>query len=290
MLDRRRIYVLPTRFGLFVTALLLAMLLGALNYNNNPALLLALLLATAGIASSIMAHLQLSALRIEAVSAEPVVAGEPLRMRVSLARRDTRLRRGLRLDHLDSSGFCALIEHDMAEIDLLVPTERRGWQDIERIRSSSTQPLGLVRAWSWVWPETPLLAYPGPKNRVRRCPRDGLAQQDASACARRRAAPAAPVSRWRRSAHDFLETLGTARHALGARIRTAAGNRRHTGLAGAQRAAVRAPHCAPCPLGQPGRARRAPVSPAVAWPATVRSRARTFAPPPVPTRPGPASA
>ncbi|NEK92155.1 MAG: DUF58 domain-containing protein, partial [Xanthomonas euvesicatoria] len=93
---------------------LLAMLLGALNYNNNPALLLALLLATAGIASSIMAHLQLSALRVEAVSAEPVVAGEPLRMRVSLARRDSRARRGLRLDHLDSSGFCALLEHDMA--------------------------------------------------------------------------------------------------------------------------------------------------------------------------------
>lgn len=96
VLDRRRIYVLPTRFGLFVAALLLAMLLGALNYNNNPALLLALLLATAGIASSIMAHLQLSALRIEAASAEPVIAGEPLRMRVSLARRDTRTRRGLR--------------------------------------------------------------------------------------------------------------------------------------------------------------------------------------------------
>ncbi|RBB23177.1 DUF58 domain-containing protein, partial [Xanthomonas oryzae pv. oryzae] len=163
VLDRRRIYVLPTRFGLFVAALLLAMLLGALNYNNNPALLLALLLATAGIASSIMAHLQLSALRIEAASAEPVIAGEPLRMRVSLARRDTRTRRGLRLDHLESNGFCSLIEHDMAEVDLLVPTERRGWQDIERIRLSSTQPLGLVRAWSWVWPETPLLAYPKPE-------------------------------------------------------------------------------------------------------------------------------
>jgi hypothetical protein len=39
--------VLPTRFGLFVATLLAAMLLGALNYNNNPALLLALLLAAA---------------------------------------------------------------------------------------------------------------------------------------------------------------------------------------------------------------------------------------------------
>ena len=54
--DRRRIYVLPTRFGLFVAVLLSAMLLGALNYNNNPALLLALLLATVSIASAISAQ------------------------------------------------------------------------------------------------------------------------------------------------------------------------------------------------------------------------------------------
>ncbi|KAB7766261.1 DUF58 domain-containing protein [Xanthomonas maliensis] len=163
VLDRRRIYVLPTRFGLFVAALLVAMLLGALNYNNNPALLLALLLATAGIASSILAHLQLSGLRVEAVSAEPVVAGEPLRMRISLARRDQRARRGLRLDHRQQSADCTLMERDSAEVDLQVPTERRGWQDIARIRLSTTQPLGLVRAWSWAWPETPLLAYPQPE-------------------------------------------------------------------------------------------------------------------------------
>ena len=36
----RRIYVLPTRFGLFVGLSLLVLTLGALNYNNNAALLL----------------------------------------------------------------------------------------------------------------------------------------------------------------------------------------------------------------------------------------------------------
>ena len=87
-LDRHRIYVLPTRFGLFVATLLSAMLLGALNYNNNPALLLALLLAAAAIASAIAAHLQLSGLQIDAISAEPVPAGQPLRLRVDLSLRD----------------------------------------------------------------------------------------------------------------------------------------------------------------------------------------------------------
>ena len=48
-LDRHRIYVLPTGFGLFLAALLAVMLLGALNYNNNPALLLALLAGAGGL-------------------------------------------------------------------------------------------------------------------------------------------------------------------------------------------------------------------------------------------------
>ena len=34
-IDRRRIYILPTRFGLVVGALLFAMLLAGLNYNSN---------------------------------------------------------------------------------------------------------------------------------------------------------------------------------------------------------------------------------------------------------------
>ena len=75
-IGRRRIYVLPTRFGLFYGLLVLAMVLGALNYNNNPALLLALLLGAAGLASLIASHLQLSGLQVEAITAEPVHAGE----------------------------------------------------------------------------------------------------------------------------------------------------------------------------------------------------------------------
>ena len=48
--DRHGIYVLPTRFGAFFAVLLTTMGLGALNYNNNPALLLCLVLAGAAVA------------------------------------------------------------------------------------------------------------------------------------------------------------------------------------------------------------------------------------------------
>ncbi|KIP86463.1 membrane protein [Stenotrophomonas maltophilia] len=159
-LDRRRIYVLPTRFGLFVAAVLAAMLLGALNYNNNPALLLALLLAGAGVASAISAHLTLSGLSLDAVSAEPVAAGQPLRVHVALSQREQRGRPGLQLDHGDAHSSTAVPAGGRVDAELELPTTQRGWLDLDRIRLSTTQPLGLVRAWSWFWPDQPLLVYP----------------------------------------------------------------------------------------------------------------------------------
>ncbi|MBA3930996.1 uncharacterized protein (DUF58 family) [Pseudoxanthomonas japonensis] len=159
-LERKRIYVLPTRFGLFFATLVFTMLLGALNYNNNPALLLALLLGATAMASLIFAHLQLAGLRIDALSADPVPVGTPLLLHVALASRDARVRHGLRLDAGDEHAFAVLLAGENQVVELSLPTHQRGWYDLDRVRLSTTQPLGLARAWAWVWPDTPLLVYP----------------------------------------------------------------------------------------------------------------------------------
>lgn len=158
-LERRRIYILPTATGLFFGLLLATMGIGALNFNNNPALMLALLLAGAAQASLIAAHLQLSGLRVEAVSADPVPAGEPLRLRIALATADARARRGLRIacGHADVH---ASFEHGGGAAELLLPTERRGLLPLPRIALSTVQPLGLARAWAYVWPAQQALVYP----------------------------------------------------------------------------------------------------------------------------------
>jgi len=163
-LDRRRVYVLPTGFGLFYAVLVGAMLVGALNYNNNPALLLALLLASAGLASLIVAHLQLSGLRLDALSADPVPAGQPMRVQIALSARDHRARRGLRLACQEVSGVAPPMTTDAVVAELNLPTHRRGWLDPGRLRIWTTQPLGLARAWAWFWPRQPLLVYPAPES------------------------------------------------------------------------------------------------------------------------------
>lgn len=164
--DRRRIYVLPTGFGLFYGALLATMTLGALNYNNNPAFLLALLLGGAGLASLIAAQLQLAGLSIVAIDAEPVPAGMPLTVRVHARAAPDRVRRGLRVDDHGALGIDAAVldlEQGAGEAELRIATERRGWLDLPRLRVSTTRPLGLARAWAHVWPEAPLLVYPTPE-------------------------------------------------------------------------------------------------------------------------------
>lgn len=163
--DRRRVYVLPTGFGLFYAGLLLAMLLGALNYNNNPALLLGLLLAGAGLASLIGGQLQLTGLVVVAIDAEPVPAGEELLLRVHGQSDDRRRRRGLAvtLESAPAETGSLNLQQGRGEAQLAVPTHERGWLDLARLRVSTTRPLGLARAWAYVWPQTPLLVYPQPE-------------------------------------------------------------------------------------------------------------------------------
>jgi uncharacterized protein (DUF58 family) len=161
-LDRRRVYILPTGFGLFFSLLLLAMWVGALNYNNNPALLLCLLLAGAANTSLLAAHLQLTGLRVVAISADPVPAGATLEVRLHVRADPGRQRRGLHVDLDDAAANLSLVDgHGQAVLSL--PTQRRGWLEPGRIRIWTTRPLGLARAWAYVWPDAPLLVYPAPE-------------------------------------------------------------------------------------------------------------------------------
>lgn len=160
VLDRRRTYVLPTRFGWVFLLLVGVMAAGALNYNNNPALLLAFVLGGAGLASCLMAHLQISGLRLEGLAAEPVAAGEPLHLRLAFASADSRPRAGLQLRLDAARGMVGLPASGSAIAELVLPTHTRGWYQPGRIEVYTTRPLGLARAFTWLRPDTALLVYP----------------------------------------------------------------------------------------------------------------------------------
>lgn len=162
-IDRRRIYVLPTGFGLFLSLMLLAMVLGGLNYNNNPALLLAFVTIAVAHNSLVQAHLTLSGLRLVALHAEPVFAGQGLAVRAAFEATGLRRRPGLELRAGQVEAFLDMAPGERAEVTLVLPTRQRGWFDPGRLRLSTIRPLGLARAWTWLLPRTRLLVYPCPE-------------------------------------------------------------------------------------------------------------------------------
>jgi uncharacterized protein (DUF58 family) len=181
-LSRRRIYILPTRFGLGFAMVLTVMLVGALNYSNNAALLLTCLLGGVAINSMLAAFRNLDGLVVRAIRAEAVCAGDPVSVQLH-ADASGRDRPALLLDGYGDAAEARVAERDDV-IELQLPTHRRGWMPLPRIRISTTWPYGLFRAWSWLHPEHAILVYPAPEtggppargleeSRHLRQPRDG---------------------------------------------------------------------------------------------------------------------
>lgn len=159
----RRIYVLPTRFGLFVGAALAVLNLGSLNYNNNAALLLGFVVISLCNNALIAGHLSLLGLRLRTQSAAPVFAGQMLELPVLIesAKPDGRQ---LLLEH---ANFHCAVPLDGGEIRAVLPiiAARRGWQDIDRITVSTRHPLGLARAWCHLNLHERVLVYPAPRGK-----------------------------------------------------------------------------------------------------------------------------
>lgn len=160
-LSRRRIYIVPTRFGFGFATVLSVMLVGALNYVNNSALLLTCLLAGVAINSMLAAFRNLDGIVVRAIRAETVCAGEPVRVQlhVDAAGRD---RPALCLDGYGEASEVRIAERDDI-VALQLPTHARGWMPMPRIRISTTWPYGLFRAWSWLHPQHAILVYPAPE-------------------------------------------------------------------------------------------------------------------------------
>ena len=158
LLHRRRIYIVPTGFGLLFATMLLVMLLGALNYNNNAALLLTCLLAATVVNSMYGAFRALNGLRLDAIAAGSAPAGQPLPVTLNFSAAG-RVHRGLTVS-ADGIGSAFAVDRDgIGHATLTLPTARRGWMPLPPLKLHSTWPFGLFRAWSWLRPPVTLLVH-----------------------------------------------------------------------------------------------------------------------------------
>lgn len=171
-LVQRRVFILPTRAGLFFAALLVVMLFGAINYNNSLAYTLTFMLASLGVVAMLHTYRNLLHLRVSVGHVAPVFCGESARVAVILDNPRPGGRYALGLSFPEQPPLSADVPAGgWTRLDLPLSTRKRGRLPLPRITLRSSFPLGLFQAWSHVNLESQLLVYPQPAPK-REAPRE----------------------------------------------------------------------------------------------------------------------
>src|SRR6186997_2062100 len=164
VLGHRRVYIVPSRLGLFFAGALAILLVGSINYALSLGFALTFLLAGMGIAAMVQTTRNLAQLSVRAGRSEAVFAGDTARFRLSLANAGDFDRPEILVCQLDSGAQQTLDVAAAASAEALLPVQapRRGWLPLGRVMLETRFPVGLFRAWSYVEPECRCLVYPSP--------------------------------------------------------------------------------------------------------------------------------
>lgn len=162
-LGQRRIYLLPTRFGLLLLLVAAAVWVGALNYAVSLAYVLAFWVIGLLLVAVLMAYRQLAGLQLQVQESEGVFVGQYAECRLHLLN-TTALPRQLLLQSEQGGEWvsCTLAAMEEQSVAIAQLLKQRGRHAYPAIRLWSTAPFGLIRAFAWWRPDGSVLAYPLP--------------------------------------------------------------------------------------------------------------------------------
>ncbi len=163
-LNQRRVFIVPTRAGLILGLMLVALLLGSINYSLSLGYALTFLVAGIAWIGMLATFRNLAHLHLRPLRVEPVFAGDAAEFRLVVRNAATldRYAIGLSVDGLLRSVPCDPSSRSEEDVVVPVATTRRGWQAMPRVTLETRFPLGLWRAWSYWTPALSVLVYPRP--------------------------------------------------------------------------------------------------------------------------------
>jgi uncharacterized protein (DUF58 family) len=177
-LDLRRVYIVPTGQGLLLGGLIVVILLGAINYDNALAYLLCFLLGGLFLVAMLHTYRNLAGLAFDGAHANDVFAGEAARFVLHFTGVPARSRYAIQVATLRprtagvwgkrppgvTVGVAEVASE--ANVELRVPSTRRGRLGLGRLRVESVFPLGLLRAWAYFDSDAECDVYPAPYGRL----------------------------------------------------------------------------------------------------------------------------
>lgn len=182
-LGLRNVYIFFSRGGLLFALLLLITFIAGINYANNLVLGLCFYLASVWVVSFHLTFAHVMGLKVQLLDVSMTEVGKPAWVTLKVVSSSGKPRRQLsfRFDYsqveaaalADQLGQLPLSYQPHAQvmlgsvsgevmIKLPVFTDQRGRLELPRLIISSVYPLGIMRAWSYVYFATPAWVYPAP--------------------------------------------------------------------------------------------------------------------------------
>jgi len=178
LLDRKRVYILPTRAGAVFGAAMLVLLVGSINYSLQLGFLLTFLVTSMAIVGMHHTHRNLARITLRAQRADAVFAGDVasfdvlannptpearLALHFTFALRLKRKPERKRHAHELPGTWVDVPARGTALARLGLPTRRRGRLDCPRVRVETRFPFGLWQAWAYYAPPLSAVVYPAPE-------------------------------------------------------------------------------------------------------------------------------
>jgi uncharacterized protein (DUF58 family) len=161
-LTQRRVYVLPTGYGLTFAFALALMLVGSINYTLGLGYVLTFSLAGMGLVSLLHTYRNLAHVVVRPGRVAPVFAGGTARFELLLENRSGHDRFAIVVSCESATVETDLPAHALEPVALSLPATRRGLLPLGRVTLESRYPLGLFRCWSYVVPDATAIVYPQP--------------------------------------------------------------------------------------------------------------------------------
>ncbi len=162
-LHNRRLYILPTRFGIMYSFLLLVIFLAAINYQNSLSFALSFLLTSIGIVSLWKTHKNLLNLDIKLLKPKTVFNGEQLELMFQIKHSHSFAHYAVGLQYQQSAPcYCTINPQQTKNISLNLNTDQRGIFQLDGITIFTRFPTGLFHCWGWMQFEHPVLIYATP--------------------------------------------------------------------------------------------------------------------------------
>jgi uncharacterized protein (DUF58 family) len=171
-IHRRRVYILPTRFGILLALMLIAMLIAALNYNSNLGLAFAFLMMSVALVTMHHCNRNLLGLQVDVATEVDAFAGREANFAFVLRNDSNIERRDVEICCMSAAGVRSIPARSSETVAVALPVPHRGVVRVAQFELRTRYPFGWFHAWTYV--QGSLTAYVAPSPRgSRRLPASG---------------------------------------------------------------------------------------------------------------------